>query len=231
MKFPILTSKSVAAISLGLTITLSSTLSLAQDGHTRVYDVKITNIMSASQFTPVLAATHTRRASLFALGKEPRVGLAMIAEGGDTSTLQNTLSNSPNVGSVQTTAFPGDVPLTFAGTTLEFTIESDKKFRYLSIASMILPTNDSFMALDTVPLPTSGSQTYYALGYDAGSEINDELCVNIPGPTCGGDGSFSGINGEGFVHISPGIHGKGDLDNSVYDWRNPIALVVVTRVQ
>lgn len=229
MKLSALTTRSIAAAGLGLALALTNSVSYAQESNTRTYVVTVTNIMAAGQFTPVLATTHNRRTSLFNLGSAPRPGLARLAETGDTSVLQNTLSNSSNVGSVGTYT-PEGSPLTVAGATLEFTIESPVNSRYLSIASMILPTNDSFTALDTVSLPASGSATYYALGYDAGSEQNDELCANIPGPTCGGDGSFSGINGEGFVHVSRGIHGIGDLDPSEYDWRNPVAKVVVTRV-
>ena len=232
MKFTVFSARRITAVGLGLALALTTALSHASNySYKRTYQVKITNVMSANQFTPILAAVHTRRASLFTLGDAPSEGLAQIAEGGDTSVLQNALSENDQVFAAETFAFPGDVPLTFAGTTLEFTIEGSRYYRYLSIASMILPTNDSFMALDSVPLPSWGSRTYYALGYDAGSEINDELCANIPGPTCGGDGAFTAINGEGFVHISPGIHGKGDLDSAVYDWRNPIAKVEITRVR
>lgn len=230
MEFSVLSKRTIALAGLGLALALGNSVSYAQDAETRTYEVTFTNIMGAGQFTPVLAATHNRRASLFNVGNAPRVGLAMIAEGGDTSTLQATLSRSPNVGTVSTTASSGEVPLILAGDSVEFTLESPVNARYLSIATMILPSNDSFAGLDTVPLPTSGSVAFYAVGYDAGSEINDELCANIPGPTCGGDGSFSGINGEGFVHISRGIHGIGDLNPAVYDWRNPVAKIVVTRV-
>ena len=76
-----------------------------------------------------------------------------------------------------------------------------------------------------------GKRTFYANGYDAGSEMNDELCVNIPGPRCGGDGEFKALSGEGYVHISPGIQGIGDLSSAVYDWRNPVAVVTIQRIR
>lgn len=220
----------IAGLGLGLAMALSATLSHAQEADTRAYEVRITNITAANQFTPVLAVAHSRRASLFTLGSAPRTALAVLAETGNTADLQGRLVANGNVGTAQTYT-PDGSPLTFAGETLEFTLETSQDFRYFSMAAMILPTNDSFAALDTVTLPTSGSVSYYALGYDAGSEMNDEMCVNIPGPTCGGSGDFSGLNGEGFVHISPGIHGNGDLNTAVYDWRNPIAKVEITRVR
>jgi hypothetical protein len=34
---------------------------------------------------------------------------------------------------------------------------------------------------------------------------------------------------EGFVHVHSGIHGGADLDPAMHDWRNPVALVTITR--
>ena len=68
-------------------------------------------------------------------------------------------------------------------------------------------------------------------GYDAGSELNDELCLNIPGPVCGGAGGSPEAGGEGYVHISGGISGKADLAAATYDWRNPTAKIVIKRVR
>ena len=34
---------------------------------------------------------------------------------------------------------------------------------------------------------------------------------------------------EGYVHIHAGIHGIGDLDASVRDWRNPVAEITIVR--
>lgn len=220
----------IAAAGLGLAVALGTSLAHAQDSGTREYQISITNIMGAGQFTPILATAHNRRASIFTVGNTPRTALARIAETGDTSQLQASLESSSNVGFVGTFT-PEGTPLTFAGETLEFTIEAPINSRYLSIAAMILPTNDAFVGLDTVPLPTNGTITFYPPGYDAGSEMNDEICANIPGPTCQGSGEFSGLNGEGFVHISRGIQGIGDLSPSVYDWRNPVAKVEVTRTR
>jgi len=92
---------------------------------------------------------------------------------------------------------------------------------------MLIPTNDSFIALNGVKVPKHGKTVYYSPGYDAGSELNDELCLNIPGPVCGGAGGSPEAGGEGYVHIS----GKADLAAATYDWRNPTAKIVIKRVR
>ena len=96
------------------------------------------------------------------------------------------------------------------------------------------------MALDGGYLPKRGSSTFYLKAYDAGTEANDQLCMNIPGPRCGGDGHSPDplTTDEGFVHISNGFHELGAADDAgneilqpaTYDWRNPVAKVVVKRI-
>ena len=222
--------KHVVAASLGLALALTNTLAQAQDQADRSYRVEVTNILSEGQFTPILAVVHAPQVSLFELGDEPTVGLATLAEGGDNSVLEASLSGLKEV-ALAASFTPDGSPLTFAGDTTTFDITVPANFQFISLAAMILPTNDSFFALDTIRLPNASPRARFAKGFDAGSEMNDELCANIPGPTCGGDGSFSGLNGEGFVHISAGISGQGDLDSAEYDWRNPVAKVVITRTK
>lgn len=215
---------------------LLGSLAYADDDHYQgkpVYEVTITNITKANQFTPILTATHKRSISYFELGEPASAGLALMAEGGDVSVLAQELSDTAKV---IDTANSADVldppPLLGAGESVTLHIEGDRQSRArLSMAAMILPTNDSFVALNNVRLPKKGSRTYLALGYDAGSEPNDEWCVNIPGPTCGGAGASPATDGEGFVHVANGVQGVGDLAPETYDWRNPIARVIVKRVR
>ena len=192
------------------------------------YRVTIVNATAANQLTPVLAAVHSPEVGLFELGEPASEELATLAESGDTGPLEGLLGSLDAVSSATTAAGPTD-GLTFAGQSVEFEIEASPYRDVMSLAAMILPTNDAFVALDSVRLPIYGSRTWYAVGHDAGSEADDELCANIPGPTCGEDGG--GDEGEGFVHVSGGIHGVGDLPEEIYDWRNPVAKVTVTRVR
>ncbi len=99
---------------------------------------------------------------------------------------------------------------------------------------MLVPTNDAFVALNGVRGPRNRNPLRLRMpAYDAGSEFNDELCANIPGPpgVCAGQGvSAPAPDDEKFVHIHAGIHGGVDLDETVRDWRNPVADIVIRRV-
>lgn len=194
------------------------------------YAVTVTNITQGQSFTPLLVASHTSDVSFFELGEAPSEDLADLAEGGATGGLQMTLDGMPEY--VMETATsgltPDGNPLIDPGESVTVYITGDKHYNRLSLAGMLLPTNDTFVAVNGMTL-SKKNPGGLALAYDAGSEMNDELCASIPGPHCGG-APFSAGLAEGFVHISPGISGEGDLLASDYDWRNPVAHVSVTRM-
>ena len=123
------------------------------------------------------------------------------------------------------------------------TVITRKGNRYLSIAAMLLPTNDGFVGLDALKIPKKkGSHTFYLNAYDAGTEANDEI-VNgggapgtpgIPADPGGNAGSgAAGVTGSDHnvtVHVHRGIVGGdySDLDSAVHRWMNPVAKVVIT---
>jgi hypothetical protein len=101
---------------------------------------------------------------------------------------------------------------------------------------MLIPTNDGFIALGSAGPFGRRLRSTYAPAYDAGTEVNDELCASIPGPDyveCGGPGGGGAPDGgeEGFVRIHEGMHGVGDFVAATRDWRNPVAKVSVRRVR
>lgn len=202
-------------------------------GHYRshTYAVTITNITAGQVFTPVLVATHKSNVSFFELGQAPSSELADLAEGGATDGLMGLLDSHPEyVMDTNTSGLTEDGdPLINPGESVTIYVLGSRAFNRLSLAGMLLPTNDSFVAIDSMALPNRHTAKL-ALAYDAGSETNDELCANIPGPQCGGIPFSEGL-AEGYVHISRGISGEGDLKASDYDWRNPVAKVTVKRVE
>jgi hypothetical protein len=207
-----------------LVLSLSSADSFAGRDH---YTVSITNITSAQTFTPVMVATHKKGVKLFTPGSPASDELAMLAEGGDTEPLSELLMMDPRVGHITTSSGPIG-----PGETVDVEISGHSRYKYISLAAMLLPTNDGFIALNGVRAPGGNNTTMYlSPGYDAGSEINDESCMNIPGPFgCDGKGiGYTDDDGEGYVHIHSGIHGFVDLESSVYDCKNPVARIVIKR--
>ena len=193
----------------------------------RSYEVSITNLTRGQTFTPILIATHKRGPSLYTLGAPASSELATIAESGNPGPLTALLEGTGKTSEVKNS---GD--LLEPGETVTMTING-KNAKYFSMAAMLIPTNDAFVALNGIRLPKR-SASHVAIAYDAGSEPNDELCENIPGPVCGGDGPSPEAGGEGYVHVHAGIHSAGDdvtvLNASKRDWRNPVALVKIKRI-
>jgi hypothetical protein len=114
----------------------------------------------------------------------------------------------------------------FLGQEVVIPVWVNKFYPYVTIASMAINTNDAFIAINSMALKAGDRVT--SVGYDAGSEENNELCTSIPGPACpANSGNVRDGNGEGFVHVSRGVHGIEDLDASTQDWRNPMMLVNV----
>jgi hypothetical protein len=188
------------------------------------YEVAITNETAAQVFTPLLVVSHDPTIQVFQTGQPADEPLEMLAESGDTAPLMAALTASPMVMDVQDVGAvlpPGD--------SVTVTVMADASFHRISVVAMLVPTNDAFVAVNAVDI-SGGSVNVRALAYDAGTEANDELCANIPGPpnVCGGEGfNASRKNAEGFVHVHRGIHGIGDLNAAVYDWRNPVARVSI----
>ena len=197
----------------------------------KMYRVTITNITNSIIFTPIVVASHRKKISIFELGEPASAALAKIAESGGHDLLDVMLANNgADVGNSGGLLLPG--------TSVDVMVSAEHGARRITVASMMLPTNDGFFALNSVKAPKRGSVTYYSPGYDAGSEFNDDDCAHIPGPHCGDDGALSADadTDEGYVHIHRGIQGPvtGLLDpfkGVVFDWRNPVAKITITRIR
>ena len=205
---------------------LASSAAMAGGSYNSHYEVTITNLTKAQSFTPILVASHGRGVSIMELGAPASEQLAALAEGGDIVPLSGVLQASDRLVDINNSE-----GLLNPGQSISVSVAAPWAATHISLASMMIPTNDSFIALNSVKAPWFGSFSYYSPGYDAGSEPNDELCVNIPGPVCGGAGGSPGAGGEGFVHVNNGIRGVGDLSAAVYDWRNPVAKITIRRVR
>ena len=151
------------------------------------YQVEITNLTNANYFTPIIVAAHKRTADMFELGEPASPALQAIAEGGDISAMQSALeSANANVAVAET---PSGAPVLGPGETATAKVSTRSGNRKLSLAAMILPTNDAFIGLDAVNLRFGQQRTYFLYGYDAGTEANDELLNPGAGGTPGRPGN------------------------------------------
>jgi hypothetical protein len=113
----------------------------------------------------------------------------------------------------------------------------------LSLATMLICTNDGFVGLDRGRLPLFGSRTFWLRGYDAGSEDNTELSQDIVDPCSAlGPMPLSGDpNGNEDAAVDtypaqavqhhPGIQGVGDLSAAAHGWDDPVVKVTVMRIK
>lgn len=205
--------------------------------------VEVTNITNGIWFTPLLVAFHDERTDLFELAQPASPALQAMAEGGDTGGLAAQVEAGGGI----VVPAGGLVP-PGASVTATVTLPPRALHSLLSITGMLLPTNDGFVALDSLPVPRAhGSYELFLRGYDAGTEANDEIITGggapgapgIPGDPGGHGGvgatGAAGADANGTVHVHRGILGDddpaggvSDLDRSVHRFSNPVARVVIT---
>lgn len=223
--------KSVAAAAL-----LGGTLQAAE------VEVKIVNMTGAGYFTPLLVAAHPSDAHLFKTGMAASSALQAMAEGGDISGLSTELQAAG--ADVKENPAGG---LLAPGASTMAAVTSSTENDTLSLAAMILPTNDGFVSLNGWKIPEiPGTYHVHLNAYDAGTEANDEIIngAGMPGqpgiPADPGGHAGTGAGGiaataEGFVHIHRGVlgdqdptGGMSDLNSSVHRWLNPVATAIIT---
>jgi hypothetical protein len=194
-----------------------------------VYKVTVTNITRGQIISPPIVISHNRHFELFSLG-DPATpatpGLAALAEDADTTVLKHELDASSSVYDYNEAA-----GIIMPGSSATVEIKTKRGFQRISAAGMLVTTNDAFFAVRGVYARYWGNTATYARAYDAGSEVNSELCEFIPGPPCGSPGERDTVGAEGYVYIHSGIHGIGNLDPAESDWNNPVATVRVQRVK
>jgi len=212
----------------------------AQPAAARSLTLKVTNLTHALYFTPLLVTAHRHNLDLFEPGLAASPELQAMAEGGDISGLQG-LAEAAGATSV------ADPAAGLLGPGEHADIENLKVHNHarLSLVGMLLPTNDGFVGLDSWPVPSApGHYTLFLNGYDAGTEINDEIITGggAPGvagiPADPGGNAGTGASGVATTEINQTVHihrgvigdrdlsgGDSDLDERVHRWLNPVAKV------
>ena len=187
---------------------------------TRQLRVTIRNTTESQILSPPLVALGQRTA-IVSLEREASPGVALVAEKGDTSKLTEELSRRRGVRHVMT--LPGGIA---PGKSRSFVIDVRPGER-LSIATMLVQTNDAFTGVSALPLDSVASARIALRSFDAGSERNNELAEYVPGPPFGGQLRDPE---DGVITYHPGILGVGDLDPAVWDWEDPVALLTIREI-
>jgi len=205
--------------------------------------VTVTNLTHGIHFTPLLVAAHDQDTHLFSAGEAASAQLQAMAEGGDIAAL-STLARRAGAVVVENPA--GGLLAPGAVAAAQFRVH-EKRQGYLSIVAMMLPTNDGFVGIDAWPIPRQkGTYVVDVVGWDAGTEANDEQITGggapgVPGiPAApGGNGGTGGLGVasaiEGYVHVHRGVlgdtdpvGGMSDLDSRIHRWNNPVARLTIT---
>ncbi len=171
-------------------------------------------------FTPVWLGVHDGTFDLFNSGEPVSEGLERLAEDGNTSFLTTEFLASPGAGFDTTVATTDGVPPFAPGESASITLTLDgnnPKHRYLSFASMVIPSNDAFIGnSDPLAYPLFDDNgdfigtTVMRLGsqvYDAGTEVNDELPANTA--FFGQAAPNTGVDENGVTTPHPGFNPVG----------------------
>jgi hypothetical protein len=175
--------------------------------------------------TPFWVGFHDGNFDSFSQGQPASAAVERVAEDGSTGQITAAFAGT-GFGAGQATLLgtgvpgqPGAPPVIGPGTsaTSFFNLESsDPRSRYFSYASMIIASNDAFVANGN-PLAHSifdgggnflGAD-FIVLGsqvWDAGTEVNDELPANTAFLAQSVDDT--GVVENGLVHLHPGFRGS-----------------------
>lgn len=218
MKNKLLTGLAMGALIAGGTVAMSQSAQAAS------YEITITNATKGQPLAPGLVIVHDKGYSLFEIGDAATDPLAVMAETGGPFELQDSIPDSADTDLVL--GIHGGVALPSESNSIQITSEG----KFLTVVGMLAATNDAFYAIRGVRLPTSGSTTFYATAFDAGSEANSELAADIPATNGGADDPAINDGGEGYIHVHSGFLGAGDLDPIDHDWNNPVVEIIVEKI-
>ena len=191
-------------------------------------DVTLTIVNDAPEngtfLTPVWIGLHDGTFDLFNNGEAASAGLERLAEDGNTTPLSEEFLASPGAGFDRTVATTEGIPPFSPGEseTITFTVDANNpNHRYLSFASMVIPSNDAFIGnSNPTAYPLFGDDgnftgtMFLRLGsqvYDAGTEVNDETPANTAffGQTAPDTGTAE--NGTVTLHAGFNAAGSGGI--------------------
>lgn len=198
----------------------------------KTYSVSVTNLTNNQALSPIGAILHNSGYHAYSLGDAADNALEILAESGDNSALLGSAAADTMV--IDTTSGSGMIA---PGNSETINVLGYSNNSRLTLATMLVNTNDAFSAIDAVDiseLVSGESLVLYANVYDAGTETNSEAAADVPGQ--GGEGFNASRDDRNFVAVHAGVVSMDDgltgsaLDQS-YRFDNPVAKIVVTRTQ
>ena len=156
---------------------------------TASFDVSVTNLTNAQPLSPLAVIAHQPGYSFFSVGAPATAGLEELAEEGDNTAL---IAEADADATVTLTA-SGAAPVGPAATdtvTVDL-LESELPGLRISVATMLVNTNDAFSGLNGMPVDSMAVGevlSVRSIAYDAGTEADSEEAATIPGPAGGGEG-------------------------------------------
>ncbi|MFN0177856.1 MAG: spondin domain-containing protein [Gemmatimonadales bacterium] len=202
----------------------------------RVYQVTINNLTHGQPLSPAAVVVHSEGVSLFKVGGAASEGIRQIAENGDPSYLVTQMTGRDGVADAQATTAPVHRIGGPGATSLTFQVMARGQANRLSLATMLICTNDGFTGLDGVRLPGGFRPVSYRTNaYDGGTEANSELDGDIV-PPCFGIGPTTGTGGGGRtatnepIAMHPGIVG-GEALTSAHQWQEKVTSVTIVRIR
>jgi hypothetical protein len=238
-------SKSLVAVAVAAAAMAATPAAEAKRADT--FEVTFTDLTGGQPLTPAVAATHRGKNELFNVGDAASFGLKEIAENGNNTPMLSRLASDGDVsdfleapgGPLVPAGSPGDAMFDQSTTS---TITADRGARRLSLAAMLICTNDGFTGVNSLRLPSKvgGSVTVETMAYDAGTEANTEDFADMVPPCQALIGVSTGEPGTGqsdpalatsdVIRHHTGITGRRDLVPAVHGWdvSAPVARLTVT---
>ena len=210
----------------------------------QMFEITLTNLttgehgVSGQTFSPAIFATHPAGVKIAEVGQPANPALVALAEGGDTSGLA-AIATAAGANVMIAMNADGTRRYTMPGQSTTITVTADMVNSSLSVGSMLVSTNDAFIAAVDVPLFDENGDpvemTLDLMSYDAGSEENTEMASDIPGPLGLDEATDPPMSNErvptegGVIAAHEGIQGVGDVGEA-FAWEEPTAMLTITPV-
>ncbi|MBT9312123.1 spondin domain-containing protein [Leptothoe kymatousa] len=203
-------------VALAAVMALGSVTTMATAASAATLRVTIDNLAptNGSLLTPAWVGFHDGSFDLYDLGEslDGFPGVEALVEDGNNAPLTDAFAAS-NPGGVQATLLSDGPPPLEIGESTSFLLDVDASNRYFSYASMVLPSNDAFIAngnpLAHQIFDDAGNflgADFVVLGSevnDGGTEVNDELASSTA--FLGQSAPNTGTDENGVVTLHPGF--------------------------